>query len=167
MADKFVQLKDSDGNNLYPVVADFPLSVDHGGTGATTAANALKNLVVSATEYNDALTGNLTGDTTRTHSYTASGGGLVFVSASTMSNGGTWGMHRTTIEKNNQMIAIGTDLFDYNSASGQYAANASALLKVVSGDVIKVTCRSNRYQSGNTYAMYFNVVALGCTLTVS
>lgn len=40
MADKYVQLHDASGNNLYPVVTDFPIPVANGGTGATSVASA-------------------------------------------------------------------------------------------------------------------------------
>lgn len=118
------------------------------------------------TMYNDHNSAGLTADTTKTKTYTVSGNGLVYASGSMLSSNGTWGFTQCVIELNNTIIAKGTDMF--NSAyTGQYGANASAFVTVANGDVIKISGRSNRYQSGNTYDLYTNVVAIGCTLTVS
>ena len=163
MADKFVQLKDSDGNNLYPVVADFPLSVSNGGTGYNSMGGFLSNL---ATEYNYNTNGDLTADTTRTREYTVTGTGLLFITASMSSDGGTWGFHRIEIKRNSYTISVGTETFD-SAITGWFGANTSAMLKVLNGDVITIVGRTNRYQSGNKWYFYSNVLALNCTLTAS
>lgn len=129
-------------------------------------ASLVDTSVANATQYNSHTSGALTSDTTKSKTYTASGSGVVFASASMLSSGGTWGGTQMEIYLNNSLIVKGTDLFksDYN---GQYGANATAVLKVASGDVVKIQGRSNRYQSGNTWDLYCNVLAFGCTLTVS
>ena len=168
MADKFVQLKDSDGNNLYPVVADFPLSVSNGGTGATTAANALKNLVASSIDYSGSVSGSLSTLFQNTRTYTAHGSGLVFFSVSIKVGENTWGTARVTISKNNSVVAVGSDTITANYNGGRDTnGHTSALVKVADGDTVSVSVIATRYTSGNTYTLYYNVIALGCSLTTS
>lgn len=146
------------GTNVIPIT--------NGGIGADNAADALASLSAGAVQYNTHDSGSLTADTTKTKTFTATGDGIVMISASMLSGTGTWGGTEVRIELNGTIIAKCTDLF--NSAySGQYGACASAFLKVSTGDVIKAIGRSNRYQSGNTWDLYTNALALGCTLTVS
>lgn len=164
MADKYVQLHDADGNNLYPVVADFPVSIANGGTGANNLSNALQNLVAGATEYTSTETGSLTTTLNKTVSYSVSGNGLVFMSVSLASASKTWGTSRVTLLKNGNVIAIGADTMTGTYDNQSINGNASCMVKVSNGDELSVTLFSTRYTSGNTYTAYYNIVAFGCTL---
>jgi hypothetical protein len=131
-----------------------PLGLASGGTGGITQYNTTEN-------------GALTSATSRTKTYTVSGDGIVFVSSSFRSGNNTWGVTKVTIKHNNTDVAKDTDIMtaDYNAQES--AASASAFLQVSSGDVITVESYSTRYTSGNTWIAYYNVMAFGCTLTVS
>lgn len=131
-----------------------PLGIAAGGTGGITQYNVTEN-------------GALTSATARTKTYTVSGDGIVFVSSSFRSGNNTWGVTKVTIKHNNTDVAKDTDIMtaDYNAQES--AASASAFLQVSSGDVITVESYSTRYTSGNTWIAYYNVLAFGCTLTVS
>ena len=94
MANKYVQLKDSSGNNLYPVVADFPISVSDGGTGATTAQGALANLLANVVSYAPRKTTTSTSPDGTTYTYQVVGSGLVFAGVSVI--GGTTSDYGTT-----------------------------------------------------------------------
>lgn len=117
--------------------------------------------------YNDHKSGSLTAAVTATKTYTASGDGIVFVSGSMSSGNNSWGAARVTIELNGNTVAFSTDLITSTYSNAANAASASVFLKVSGGDVITLTGVSTRYASGNTYDMYSNALAIGCTLTVS
>ena len=119
------------------------------------------------TQYNATENGALTSATTRTKTYTVSGDGIVFISASFRSGNNTWGVTKMTLKHNGNDVAKSTDIMtsDYNNQES--AANASAFLKVSGGDTISAEAYSTRYTSGNTWVAYYNVMAFGCTLTVS
>lgn len=142
-----------DANFTGAVTINPPLGIASGGTGGITQHNAHDS-------------GALTSDTTRTKTYAVSDDGMVFLSASMLSSNGAWGYSRITIAHNGTVMAEATDLFQSNY-SGEYGASASAFVAVTNGDVLTITGRSNRYQSGNTYTLHTNVLAFGCTLTVS
>lgn len=145
---------DFDGDILQNGTNIFPVSYANGGTGTVT-------------QYNTHESGSLTSATTKTKTFTASGDGIVMLSVSMRSGTGTWGTTKVKIELNNSTVALATDIItsDYNGQ--ETSANASAYLKVTNGDAIKVTSNSTRYMSGNTYDLWYNVLALGCTLAAS
>lgn len=143
-----------DANFTGAVTMNPPLGIASGGTGGIT-------------QYNSHDSGALTSALTRTKTYTVTNDGLVFVSASLRSGTSTWGTTKVTIFLNNAEVAKAADMFTANYNGQESAANATAFLKVASGDAIKIEAVSTRYTSGNTWDAWYNVLAFGCTLTVS
>lgn len=131
-----------------------PLGIAAGGTGGIT-------------QYNSHDSGSLTAALNRTKTYTVAGGGFVFVSASLRSGTKTWGTSKITIFHNTTEISKATDIITANYDGQETSANATAFIQVSNGDTVKVEAVSTRYTSGNTWDEWFNVLAFGCTLTVS
>lgn len=131
-----------------------PLGLASGGTGGIT-------------QYNSHDNGSLTASLTRYKNYTVAGDGMVFVGASLRAGTSSWGTTRVTIFLNNSEVAKATDAITSNYNGQETSAEATAFLKVSNGDVIKVEGVTTRYASGNTFDAWYNVLAFGCTLTVS
>ncbi len=145
MADRIVQLKDQNDNKVYPVPPyGYPV-----------------------TQYNSHDSGALTAALNQTKTYTVSGSGLVFVSASLRTGTNTWGTTKVTIFYNNSEVAKATDIFTANYNGQETSASATVFLQVTNGDTVKVEIVSTRYASGNTYDAWYNVLAFGCTLSQS
>ena len=119
------------------------------------------------TEYTNTSSGTLTSLLNRTQTFTVSGDGVLLFSASLRAGTNTWGNTIVTISRNGTDIAKASDAITANYNGQITAASASAFLQVSNGDAVTVTYYSTRYASGNTYDAYYNVLALGCTLTVS
>lgn len=119
------------------------------------------------TQYNSHDSGSLTSAFTRNKTYTVTNDGLVYVSASLRTGTKTWGTTRVTIFHNNSEVAKATDILTSAYDGQETSANANAFLQVSNGDTIKVEDVSTRYTSGNTWDAYYNLLAFGCTLSVS
>lgn len=140
-----------------------------GGTGVSTS-NGLKNLialdVVSvSTQYNYTTTDSLTTAHERTYTVGANAG-LVWVSASVQcddtDDGGDF---IVLIQKNGTTIAVNQWGLPSGQTKAQYfGCQASAFLKVNSGDTIKIYTQATK--TGDK-TRYFNLLAFKCTLTAS
>ncbi len=169
MADKYVQLHDADGNNLYPVVADFPLGVQSGGTGADNATNARANLGVDASGIASMFTTQYTSSSSTSESltyinenHTVNGDGVVWVTATISTDDtSTYGSTQAYILWNFNTMA--RTQFRYPSAYAQaHAASVSVAIKVSNGDTITLRMGSTR---GGTKYFYRIFTCLGCTVT--
>lgn len=119
------------------------------------------------TPYNSHDHGNLTASLNRSKTYTVTGAGLVYISASLRTGTNSWGTTKVTIFHNNSEVAKSTDVFTANYNGQETSASTSAFLQVANGDTIRVEDVSTRYTSGNTWDAWNNVLAFGCTLTAS
>lgn len=154
---KIEQLKNK-GEPFYPLVADSSFS------GVLSAA---KGGIGTPTEYTNHENGSLTTLLNKTKTFTISGAGLLFISGSIVTQAGTWGTQKVEISKNGTRIAFGSDTITARYDNFSFGANAAAFVLVQAGDVITINYYSTRYTSGNTYDAYYNVMAIGCTATIS
>lgn len=166
MADKNVLLHDAAGNNLYPQTKAGNISgqlpVANGGTGATTAAGAIVNLLAGVTEYTDSDT--VTGSTQYSITYTASGTGLIFANISIACDGTSGsGAAFAQIQKNGEWMAHDYTYLSTSSTPG-IAANSSFMCKVAAGDKIKLIAQATK---AGTKTVKHQVLAFGCTMTTS
>ena len=137
-----------------------PLSIANGGTGASTAAGALANLADGITEYS--TSGNVTGETHRTKTWTVSGSGLVWVFGMTKCD--TTNSHGSTvieISYNSTVVATEYNRTDTNSGAA-VSATTSILKKFSNGDTVTVDGYSTKT---GTKTVYARAVAFGCTLS--
>lgn len=144
----------------------FPIPIANGGTGATSGADALKNLVSNVfSRFSDSITTTTEGQNSNVRNYTVVGDGLVFVSITCRRDGtsnsyGTW---NAEIQYDGTIWA--KQLNRFGSAQNlDFAVNACALIPVTNGKVIKTTMGST---FTGTKRFIYNVVAFGCTFTIS
>lgn len=130
-----------------------PLGLASGGTGGLSVLS-------------ERYTGSLSSTLNMSKTVTVSGDGFITLSASVISDGGTYGVHRVTIERSSTRIAFSAEYFS-PAQSGLYGTSTSACCQVSNGDTLKVTYYSTRYQNGNTYEATLSALAFGCTLTAS
>ena len=171
MADKYVQLHDADGNNLYPVVADFPLGLQSGGTGADNATDARSNLGLDAagiaslfTVYTAESSGTSSSNpwTNFEETKTVHGNGLVFISVGVETDDtNTYGTTGARINKGS--VCWSANIIRYPSAYSQrQAVSACCWLSFSDGETFSIQLGSTR---GGTKYYKRNYVCLGCTLT--
>lgn len=137
-----------------PPDGNFVLPIANGGTGGIT-------------EYINHESGSLTTALNKDKIFTVSGNGLVFVSVSLRTGTKTWGATQANINLNSDVVAYSSDTITGAYDGMTTGANAVAFVKVKNGDVITTHLFSTRYVSENNWFADYNVLAFGCTLSVS
>lgn len=125
-----------------------PLGLASGGTGGVT-------------DYNYRTTSTSTSAET-TKSYTVSGSGLVYVSATCYTdNRSSYGSTQSVIEHNGTIIAMDSNRFG-TAIAYNFGSSCSAFIKVSDGDTI-LTRQMSSKNGTKTIMMY--CLAFGCTLS--
>lgn len=140
------------------------VAIEHGGTGETTLAGVVASLLTKVTEYSNYTTYTSTSYTPSKKTFTAVGSGLVFASVTTYcDNTNSYGSTSALVKKGTTIYARDYERTD-TSAGAEVSANTSAMFFVSNGNTF--TCESFSSKAGTKY-FYWNVVAIGCTLTMA
>lgn len=150
-------LSSIDEDNLSPDIADRVMT-------DTKAEEERGSGQLAVTEYGGESTVGMSSTAfSHTTEINVVGSGYAYISGSATTTGGSWGTHRVEITKNGVREAYSTELFRQDQ-SGEFGTNASAMVKVQNGDVIRINYLISRSYSGNMGKLYNNCLAIGCVL---
>lgn len=149
------------GNATVPT-PETPLSIAKGGTGASTAADAIANLCAGITEYTDSE--STSSNSAINKVYTVTGNGYVIASCSVVTDttsdvGWCW----ARIRRNTDAMAEQVTTMD-TARAYQTGASVSCSFMVSTGDTISLLLQGNR---NGTKTLLRTILAFGCTLTTS
>lgn len=166
MADKNVQLHDASGNDLYPKTKAENLSgtlgIANGGTGKTTALDAVNALLAGVNVYT--ASDNTASNDLRYKRWKVNGTGFVIATVECLTSASSdWGNHECWIYFGGTELSyvnMRTDV-GYNGWQG---ASTTSFKKVSDQELISLETRTSR-TGGNTVRRRYRLAAFGCTLT--